>query len=481
MREQRRTDEYTSLARARESSKDPLNAKTQQVARASSKGVIDPYWQKRSAGYIVPGGLPQGLRSFDAAGTPPGMPAHRSASSMTSLQQFRSPTPLSSAGSLTAMLYPQPSLTTPVLSGGSFMSASGRLNSMTSDASFVTMFSGLSFADKRPLSVTESLIDSTRDSATAKRDELSRADKVDQLRSSFSINIMAGNTSESNSPLSSSPLSPPGPYEWHRYGVRRDRRLRCLGGGQDNKFELLSKDGQMLMCARRDQRSPLTYLVHVPDPNHQGVHFLGALQANIKQNRFLLVGCGGSNLPNALDPNVDPVLMVVTFGKSPDGHRQVMVILPGERTRKDLTALAEHGSDLGTLTNVEDMLKKLQRGEAVPGVKVLRSKKPSTSKQRRKQELDFEGRVTRASTKNLQLTIESRLASWPSFGTSQMDRHLEPKQGAANGERQGMLVFQCGRNEDSFICDHAPRMMSMLQAFGIAVCTFTHKLCYSWL
>lgn len=58
--------------------------------------------------------------------------------------------------------------------------------------------------------------------------------------------------------------------------------------------------------------------------------YLGSLQANSRQTRFLLVGSMGVSQPSVLDPNVDPVHLAISYGKPLEGCKQALVIIPGE-------------------------------------------------------------------------------------------------------------------------------------------------------
>ncbi len=58
--------------------------------------------------------------------------------------------------------------------------------------------------------------------------------------------------------------------------------------------------------------------------------YLGSLQANLRQTRFLLVGSMGVSHPSGLNPNVDPVHMAISYGKPLEGWKRALVIIPGE-------------------------------------------------------------------------------------------------------------------------------------------------------
>ena len=58
--------------------------------------------------------------------------------------------------------------------------------------------------------------------------------------------------------------------------------------------------------------------------------YLGSLQANSRQTRFLLVGSMGVSHPSGLNPNIDPVHMAISYGKPLEGWKHALVIIPGE-------------------------------------------------------------------------------------------------------------------------------------------------------
>lgn len=58
--------------------------------------------------------------------------------------------------------------------------------------------------------------------------------------------------------------------------------------------------------------------------------YLGSLQANSRQTRFLLVGAMGVSHPSGLNHNVDPVHMAISYGKPLEGCKHALVIIPGE-------------------------------------------------------------------------------------------------------------------------------------------------------
>ena len=59
------------------------------------------------------------------------------------------------------------------------------------------------------------------------------------------------------------------------------------------------------------------------------VSYLGSLQPNSGQTRFLLVGSMGVSQPSMLNPNIDPVHMAISCGKPNGSHNSVLVIIPG--------------------------------------------------------------------------------------------------------------------------------------------------------
>ena len=59
------------------------------------------------------------------------------------------------------------------------------------------------------------------------------------------------------------------------------------------------------------------------------VSYLGSLQANSGQTRFLLVGSMGVSQPSVLNPNIDPVHMAISCSKTSGSHNSVLVIIPG--------------------------------------------------------------------------------------------------------------------------------------------------------
>lgn len=59
------------------------------------------------------------------------------------------------------------------------------------------------------------------------------------------------------------------------------------------------------------------------------VSYLGSLQANSGQTRFLLVGSMGVSQPSVLNPEIDPVHMAISCGKASGSHNSVLVIIPG--------------------------------------------------------------------------------------------------------------------------------------------------------
>jgi len=68
-------------------------------------------------------------------------------------------------------------------------------------------------------------------------------------------------------------------------------------------------------------------------PNYRAAEELVAslVASTFAENQFLLIGTGQSTPISACDPDQDPVIMAVSFGKSSSGQRTVTVLLPGER------------------------------------------------------------------------------------------------------------------------------------------------------
>lgn len=51
--------------------------------------------------------------------------------------------------------------------------------------------------------------------------------------------------------------------------------------------------------------------------------------SSFAENQFLLIGNASSSPIAACDPDQDPVIMAVSFSKSPSGQRIVTALLPG--------------------------------------------------------------------------------------------------------------------------------------------------------
>lgn len=87
----------------------------------------------------------------------------------------------------------------------------------------------------------------------------------------------------------------------------------------------------------------------------------------------------------------------------------------GDTTRRNLAAsLHDIDGDLGNEEEVDELLRKVSKGEGAPGVKVMRSRQPEYNKKRDRYEMSFEGRTFRPSTKNLQLQV----CGWYGFRVS---------------------------------------------------------------
>ncbi|KAL0034017.1 hypothetical protein WJX79_003416 [Trebouxia sp. C0005] len=125
------------------------------------------------------------------------------------------------------------------------------------------------------------------------------------------------------SPLTPIPDSPNTPLHWCRCSVHRTKH----GGYKDGRFEMQDSSNGVTLVAQRTTRSrsyDIFMYSRIAD-----VKYLGSLQANSRQTRFLLVGAMGVSHPSGLNHNVDPVHMAISYGKPLEGCKHALVIIPG--------------------------------------------------------------------------------------------------------------------------------------------------------
>ncbi|DBA74971.1 TPA: hypothetical protein ACH3X1_010314 [Trebouxia sp. C0004] len=286
------------------------------------------------------------------------------------------------------------------------------------------------------------------------------------------------------SPLSPIPDSPNTPLHWCRCSVRRTKH----GGYKDGRFEMQDSSTGVTLVALRAASSH-SYDVFMYS-RIADMTYLGSLQANSRQTRFLLVGSMGVSQPSGLNPNVDPVHMAISYGKPIEGCKHALVIIPGNPGLQQKAQAINTQDDLGNERGIDEMIDRLTKGYLVPGVQAFRSRMPTGSVHTRLHQLHFDGRQVVKSNKNMQIQLDSRLTAWPTVRAATKYRTnssagTNPGKTESLGLGRGsgqLLVFQCGRMDaGAFMCDFTPKVVTSVQAFCMALSSFTNRSHFLWL
>ncbi|KAK9812476.1 hypothetical protein WJX73_003150 [Symbiochloris irregularis] len=308
------------------------------------------------------------------------------------------------------------------------------------------------------------LAGSRQDGDPAKADEDSVAKIITQGR--LSVNVQAGLPNAVAAAGLPDPLSfIPGPGltsglsvgsassssarspRWIRNTVKRkpSRYGMMLGHKAGPTYDLVTAWNRNELSAEPvlgPLNSP-SWMLYAPGP--RGRECVGRLEGNNTQSTFLLIMPTVPGAQSACDPNLDPVTAAISFDRRPDGQRHVVVLMPGSQSLTLDGGMAKQHLDLGHSDAVEALLQQALKGETMPAhIRVLRNKDAEPGKDKKGRlvkTLDFQGRVTRPSCKNLQLQCESRPRSWPRLRMPHM-RTFSTNDSPTCGSTRSLLSIQ---------------------------------------
>jgi len=221
-------------------------------------------------------------------------------------------------------------------------------------------------------------------------------------------------------------------------------------------YEIYLKDGdQFLLAARKRKKNKSSnYLISLDkeDLARQSGNFFGKLRSNFIGTEFVLYDKGTN--PEKLDEaQKDSALIQARQELGTVLYKQNVLGSRGPRKMKVMVPRIDAEGQRRVLkptSNQESMLERYKVLKDDPDVMILKNKPPKWNDQVGAYVLNFNGRVTRASVKNFQLS--------------------DPKEDA------DVVVMQFGRvGKDAFTMDFQYPLCA-LQAFGIALSSFDYKI-----
>jgi len=221
-------------------------------------------------------------------------------------------------------------------------------------------------------------------------------------------------------------------------------------------YEIYLKDGdQFLLAARKRKKNKSSnYLISLDkdDLARQSGNFFGKLRSNFIGTEFVLYDKGTN--PEKLDEaQKDSSLIQARQELGTVLYKQNVLGSRGPRKMKVMVPRIDAEGQRRVLkptSNQESMLERYKVLKDDPDVMCLKNKPPKWNDQVGAYVLNFNGRVTRASVKNFQLS--------------------DPK------EDPDVVVMQFGRvGKDAFTMDFQYPLCA-LQAFGIALSSFDYKI-----